>query len=106
VEDGWRIVRDWFYDEKLHGVDWTAMKKRYGALVPYVAHRADIDFLFGEIVGELESGHTYIASGDEPKVARTLGGMLGCELAADPSGRYRIAKIFSGENWTTGGARR
>ncbi|HQR67947.1 MAG TPA: PDZ domain-containing protein, partial [Thermoanaerobaculia bacterium] len=98
-EDGWRIVRDWFYDGKMHGVDWGAMKARYGALVPYVAHRADLDFLFGELVGELDSGHTYIASGDEPKVARTPGGMLGCELAADPSGRYRIAKVFAGENW-------
>ena len=68
-----RIVRDWFYDEKMHGVDWTAMKKRYGALVPYVAHRADLDFLFGEIMGELESGHTYVASGDEPKVPRVAG---------------------------------
>ncbi|HUM00724.1 MAG TPA: PDZ domain-containing protein [Thermoanaerobaculia bacterium] len=101
-EDGWRIVRDFFYDEKMHGVDWTAMKKRYGALVPYVAHRADLDFLFGELMGELESGHTYVASGDEPKVTRTPGGMLGCEFAADPSGRYRIAKIFSGENWDDG----
>jgi tricorn protease len=98
-EDGWRIVRDWFYDEKMHGVDWAAMKKRYGALVPFVAHRADLDFLFGELVGELESGHTYVASGDEPKVPRVLGGMLGCEFAADPSGRYRISKIFPGENW-------
>jgi tricorn protease len=98
-EDGTRIVRDWFYDEKLHGVDWAAMKKRYGALVPYVASRADLDFLFGEIVGELDAGHTYVASGDEPKLARTLGGMLGCELQADSSGRYRIAKIFAGENW-------
>jgi tricorn protease len=98
-EDGTRIVRDWFYDEKMHGVDWAAMKKRYGVLVPYVASRADLDFLFGELVGELDSGHTYVASGDEPKVTRTLGGMLGAELQADASGRYRIAKIFAGENW-------
>lgn len=101
-DDGWRIVRDWFYDEKMHGVDWAAMKARYGALVPYVAHRADLDFLFGEIMGELESGHTYVASGDEPKVPRVAGGMLGCEFAADVSGRYRIAKVFAGENWDDG----
>jgi tricorn protease len=98
-DDGWRIVRDWFYDPGLHGVDWAGLKARYGALVPYVAHRADLDFLFGEIMGELESGHTYVASGDEPKVPRVPGGMLGCELAADASGRYRISKIFPGENW-------
>jgi tricorn protease len=98
-EDGWRITRDWFYDEKLHGVDWTAMKARYGALLPYVAHRSDLDFLLGELLGELEAGHTYVASGDEPKVPRVQGGMLGAELQADPSGRYRIAKVYAGENW-------
>jgi tricorn protease len=98
-EDGWRIARDWFYDEAMHGVDWNAMKKRYGALVPYLAHRQDLDFLFGEMLGELESGHTYVASGDEPRVARVPGGLLGCELEADASGRYRIARILQGENW-------
>jgi tricorn protease len=98
-EDGWRIARDWFYDPKMHGLDWPAMKKRYGALVPWVAQRSDLDFLFGEMLGELDSGHTYVSSGDEPEVPRVQGGMLGCELEADPSGRYRIAKIYAGENW-------
>jgi tricorn protease len=98
-EDGWRIARDWFYDPNMHGVDWPAMKKRYGALVPFVAHRSDLDFIFGEMLGELEAGHTYVASGDEPKVPRVVGGMLGAELVADPSGRYRIARIYAGENW-------
>ncbi len=97
--DGLRITRDWFYDEKLHGYDWKTLAKRYGALVPFVTHRADIDFLFGEILGELEAGHTYVASGDEPKVARIEGGKLGADLIADPSGRYRITKIYAGENW-------
>lgn len=98
-EDGWRIARDWFYDPDMHGVDWAAMKKRYGALVPFVTHRSDFDFIFGEMLGELNAGHTYVASGDEPKVPRVLGGMLGAELLADPSGRYRIARIYAGENW-------
>jgi tricorn protease len=97
--DASRIVRDWFYDPALHGVDWPALVARYGALVPYVAHRADLDFLLGELVSELEAGHTYISSGDEPKVERIPGGFLGCEFAADASGRYRIAKVFPGENW-------
>jgi tricorn protease len=99
-EDGWRIAREWFYDPNMHGVDWPAMKKRYGALVPFLANRADLDFLLGEMLSELESGHTYVASGDEPKVPRVPGGMLGAELLADaPSGRYRVAKIYEGENW-------
>ena len=98
-EDGARIVRDWFYDPALHGVDWPALVARYGALVPHVAHRADLDFLLGELVSELEAGHTYVTPGDEPKIERVAGGFLGCELSADSSGRYRIAKIYPGENW-------
>lgn len=97
--DGARIVRDWFYDPALHGIDWPVLVARYGTLVPYVAHRTDLDFLLGELVSELEAGHTYVSPGDEPKVDRIPGGFLGCEFAADPAGRYRIAKIFPGENW-------
>lgn len=97
--DASRIVRDWFYDPALHGADWPALVARYGALVPFVAHRADLDFLLGELVSELEAGHTYVSAGDEPKVERVSGGFLGCEFAADPSGLYRIAKVFPGENW-------
>lgn len=97
--DGARIVRDWFYDPALHGVDWNGLVARYGALVPFVAHRADLDFLLGELVSELEAGHTYVTAGDEPKVERVAGGFLGCELVADASGRYRISKVYPGENW-------
>ena len=55
-------------------------------MVPHVAHRADLDFLLGELVGELEAGHTYVDAGDEPRVERVEGGMLGAELEADVSG--------------------
>ena len=76
------------------------MKKRYGALVPFVAHRADLDFILGEMLGELEAGHTYVASATSRRCRACSGGMLGAELVADaPSGRYRIAKIYAGENW-------
>ncbi|KAA0256095.1 MAG: acetyl-CoA synthetase [Acidobacteria bacterium] len=97
--DGWRITRDFFYDPAMHGFDWAALGRKYGALVPHVAHRADLDFLLGELVSELEAGHTYVESGEEPKVERVAGGMLGCELEAHPSGRYRVAKVYDGENW-------
>jgi len=28
--EAWRIERDWFYDSKMHGVDWAAMREQYG----------------------------------------------------------------------------
>ncbi|MDZ7374470.1 MAG: PDZ domain-containing protein [candidate division KSB1 bacterium] len=98
-QDGWRILRDWFYDPNMHGVDWPAMREKYGQLVPHVAHRADLDFLLGEMGGELNAGHVYVNWGDHPRVKRVDNGLLGAELAPDPSGYFRIAKIFPGENW-------
>lgn len=98
-DEVWRVGRDWFYDEGMHGLDWKALGERYRALLPWVADRSDLDFLFSELVAELESGHAYVQSGEEHRVERVEGGMLGAEFEADDSGRYRIAKIFPGENW-------
>ena len=98
-EDAWRITRDWFYDPGMHGVDWVAMRDRYAALVPHVAHRRDLDYILGELGGELNAGHVYVQSGDEPGPERVDHGLLGAELEAGADGRYRFAKIFRGENW-------
>ncbi|MBN1540622.1 PD40 domain-containing protein [candidate division KSB1 bacterium] len=97
--DGWRLLRDWFYDENMHGVDWQAMRRRYEPLVEHLAHRTDLDYIFGELGGELVAGHVYVNPGDQPAIERIDGGLLGAELVDHPSGYYRIAKIFRGENW-------
>jgi tricorn protease len=96
--DAWRIMRDFFYDPAMHGVDWDAMHAKYLPLVEHVAHRTDLDFLIGELIGELNCGHTYVQPGETPGVARTEVGVLGCELEV-VDGRYRIAFVFDGENW-------
>lgn len=98
-EDVWRIERDWFYDPNLHGVDWRRMKERYGQLVPYMASRADLDYILGELVGELSAGHTYVQPGDQPKISRVEVGLLGAEVEVGERDYYRIKKIFPGENW-------
>ena len=97
--DGWRILRDWFYDAGMHGNDWNGIRAKYEPLLASVATRADLDYIFQEIAGELNSGHVYVQSGDQPAVPRKPGGMLGAELVSDPSGYVKIAKIFAGENW-------
>ena len=100
--DAWRIFRDYFYVNNLHGVNWEEMRNRYNALVPFVSHRADLDYILNEIVAEANSGHTYVDWGDFETVKRIDNGLLGAELTADDAaGRYRISKIYKGENWST-----
>ena len=98
--DAWRILRDWFYDPNMHGVDWNLMRTRYGQLVPFISHRSDLDFILGELGGELSSGHVYVETGDDWQVKRVDNGLLGAEIELDPaSGYYRVKHIFPGENW-------
>jgi tricorn protease len=96
--DAWRIMRDWFYDPDMHGVDWKAMHDRYAVLLPYVAHRTDLDYILGELIGELNAGHTYVFPGRFPAVDRVSVGLLGCRFEADGN-RWKIAKIYGGANW-------
>lgn len=98
--DAWRIFRDYFYVDNLHGVDWPAMKEKYSALLPYVSHRADLDYVLNEIVAESNTGHSYVDWGDFERVKRIDNGLLGAELKPDnTTGRYIISKIYKGENW-------
>ena len=99
--DAWRTLRDWFYDPGMHGQDWEAIPARYAQLVPHVATRADLDYLFSEIAGEVNAGHIYVQPGDDTEVERKAGGLLGAEIVAGDSGAFRIERIFRGEEWRT-----
>lgn len=99
-EECWRQMREFFYDPNMHGVDWEAVKKKYEVLLPYVNHRADLTYIIGEMISELNASHTYVGGGDLPKIDKTQVGLLGAELERDKkSGYYRIKKILKGQNW-------
>jgi tricorn protease len=96
----WRQMREFFYVPNMHGVDWVAMRERYGPLVAHVTHRADLTYIIGEMIGELNVGHTYVGGGEYPKPKRITTGLLGAEIGRDgKSGYYRIEKILRGQNW-------
>jgi tricorn protease len=95
----WRIQREFFYDASMHGADWPALYEKYSALLPFVAHRADLSYLIASLAGELAVGHSYLLGGGDLPVDEPVPvGMLGADYAIE-NGRYRIKKIYGGENW-------
>jgi len=96
--EAWRIERDYFYDPGHHGLDLKAAEKRYAPYVEGLNHRADLNYLFEEMLGELTVGHLYVRGGDLPVVKRLPGGLLGADFGME-KGRYRFTKIYGGENW-------
>ena len=96
--EAWRIERDYLYVANMHGADWPALKKKYEVFLPAVRHRADLTQLLSEMQGELTVGHSFVGAGDLPRVDSRQVGLLGADLEV-AQGRYRIKKIFGGENW-------
>src|SRR5206468_8506084 len=81
-------------------VDWKAMRDKYAALLPFVNHRNDLTYLLGELIAELNNGHTYVAGGERPDTPRIKLGLLGAEFSRDSATKaYRIERILPGENW-------
>ncbi|MBK7335980.1 MAG: PD40 domain-containing protein [Saprospirales bacterium] len=96
--DTWRFERDFFYDEKMHGVDWPAMRKQYGALIEHASSRNDVNFIIGELIGELNASHTYRGGGDQETTKSRQVGYLGVNWEK-VDGHFRIKEIIRGAAW-------
>ncbi len=95
----WRRYRDWFYVPNMHGYDWVALREQYKPLLKYVAHRSDLNYVIAEMISELTVQHAYVEGGDFQIPPRPRVGLPGARFELDKaSGRYRISKIFEGEN--------
>jgi tricorn protease len=96
--EGWRNQRDYLYVPNMHGADWPRMKEMYGQLLPYVNHRADLNYLLDVMGSEIAIGHSYVRGGDMPALPASPGGLLGADFAID-GGRYKITRIYDNESW-------
>ncbi len=99
-DNAWRLERDLFFSPVMNGVDWKAAHDRYRLLLPLAGSREDLNYLIGQMLGEISNSHTYVGGGDDgdtgPKAHSAL---LGVDWALDSaSGRYRFATIYPGDN--------
>ena len=95
-DDGWRTMKYRFYDPKMHGMDWDAMRAKYRPLVDFVGDRQELLNIINEMIGELNASHTGAAP---PPRGPGGGGVatshLGVDLEPDAaSGRYRVTYIY------------
>src|SRR3984893_3889310 len=79
--EAWRDMRDFFFSPTMNGIDWKAMRDKYAALVPFVNHRNDLTYLLGELIAELNNGHTYVGGGERPDPPRVKLGLLSAEFS-------------------------
>ena len=97
--DAWRMERDYFYDPKLHGIDWQGLLDRHLPLVDRVTDREELNDLLRQIVGELEALHISVRGGDRRQGDDQVGpASLGAVLVRDePAGGYRVQRIYQAD---------
>ena len=97
--EAWRIERDWFYDRNHARVRSQKRRKRSTSLIFATSPPAhDLTYLFQEMLGNMVVGHMGTGGGDTPEVKRVQTGLLGADYEV-ADGRYRFARVYSGENW-------
>ncbi len=100
--EAWRYERDRFYDKNFLGMDWNAIGKSYAAMLPYVAHRNDLNYVIGLMIGELGTSHSYNGGGDLglPQGLVPVG-KLGADFEL-VGGKVRIKRIYRDDSFDLG----
>jgi tricorn protease len=96
-EEGWRVMKNRFYDAKMHGADWNAAKATYGALLDYLVDQEELQNVMMMMIGELNASHTGVSGGGRvAERSQVQTRHPGFELEADSSGYYRVGHIWKG----------
>src|SRR6202000_317717 len=97
-DETWRMEQQYFYDPKMHGLDWQAVRARYEPLLQFVQRREDLNDLLVEMIGEMQVGHNRVGGGDIYSAPSESIGLLGADFVVE-NNHYRIEKIYRGDRW-------
>ncbi|MDX1556639.1 MAG: PDZ domain-containing protein, partial [Xanthomonadales bacterium] len=97
-DEAWRMEKEYFYAENMHGLDWEAMYRKYQPLLPHAGRREDVNEILVEMIAEMQAGHNRVGGGDVYSDDEVDVGLLGANLEIH-DGRYRIARVYTGESW-------
>ncbi|MCZ6836488.1 MAG: S41 family peptidase, partial [Planctomycetota bacterium] len=97
--DAWRLERDYFYDQNMHGLDWPAMLEKYRPLAERVTTRAELSDVIAQMVAELSALHTFVRGGDTRRGDDNIApASLGARLTRDEaSGGFRVDRIYQSD---------
>ena len=75
-DDAWRLLRDYFYDKNMHGLDWRGIHSRYAPLVSRCTKREDLDDVLRYMASELSALHVFIYGGEYSSPIPMLDGTI------------------------------
>lgn len=95
---GWRYMRDNFFDERFNGVDWNAVHAEYEPLIAGARTGDEVRRLMSLMVGELNASHLGVSAPFNPATTPTPVGKLGLRFDRseyETNGRLKITEIIA-----------
>ncbi|MFE5298870.1 S41 family peptidase [Streptomyces sp. NPDC056632] len=99
-DEAGRIVRAYFWEPDMGGVDWTAVLDQYRPLVERVASPDEFADLLREVMGELGTSHAYVTPArrnEGPSHYQRAQGLLGANLVPRDGG-WVVKRILPGDS--------
>ena len=101
-DEAWNALGNGFYDTKMHGVDWKAMRKKYRPMAIDAENKIEFQNIVRQMLAELGASHLGIWGGASagnsvtPQVAQT--GYLGLQFeeSAEKSGGFKVKDVLRG----------
>ena len=92
--EGWRIMKNRFYDAKMHGANWNAVKEMYEPLLENIVDDEELHTVMMMMIGHLNASHTGVNSAPDPDRPAVATRYPGFDVVADPSGFYKVGHIY------------
>lgn len=99
-EEAGRLIRAYYWDPQMCGIDWTGVLDQYRPLVERVASPDDFADLLREVLGELGTSHAYVTPSrrnEGPPHYQRRQGLLGANFVRREGG-WTVARILPGES--------
>ncbi|MGW3305225.1 S41 family peptidase [Streptomyces sp. NPDC001073] len=99
-EEAGRLIRAYYWDPQMCGIDWTGVLDQYRPLVDRVASPDDFADLLREVLGELGTSHAYVTPSrrnEGPPHYQRRQGLLGANFVRREGG-WTVARILPGES--------
>lgn len=95
--DAWLMHRDSLFDENMRGLDWSAVRQKYQPLLSRLTDRHELNDIFKQMMGELNTLHSQVRGGDLPTDSNSAkAATLGAEFSQHQQG-VKIAHIYSND---------
>lgn len=100
-DEAGRIIRAYFWEPHMCGIDWDGVLDQYRPLLERVASPGEFADLLREVLGELGTSHAYVTAARRnegpPHYQRPIG-LLGANFSRTEAGEWQIARVLPGNS--------